>query len=352
MAGQDYTAVTNGMLHFAVGDASEDITINLLEDDDAEGFESFLVNLTTATTPFLITQRTVEVEIQDANVNVRTFQNGVNGYAGTSDTYLDARQTIDPQGSFASVVVSQEIETAATADASRPSQGLLRFDDLFGAAANQVPRGAKIFNAFITVNVVDPSAADAQIRFFRMLNAWDEFGATWADPRGAAGGGISSGVTPDGVEADSLVDAVVGSPDGTLEVDIALNVDTIQAWANGTLENLGWVIVNDSADDWMFASKDDFVSSEPILPKLTILYTDPVAADPGEFSLDLRRLHGERRRHGQYSGEPRRRIVWRQDGELRDYAWHRFARRPRRRRERQHQLCERPVVRHDHRADQ
>lgn len=285
IAGQDYTAVTGGMLNFGVGDDSEDITISLLSDDVAEGFESFRVNLTSATSPFLITTATAIVTIQDADVNVQTFQNGVDGYTGTRDTYLDSRSPIDPSGFNASVVVSQEIEAAATAIASRPAQGLLRFDDLFGAAGNQVPHGAKIFGAFVTVNVVDPSAADAQIRLFRMLNDWDEGSATWADPQGASGSSISSGVTPDGVESDSIVDALVGTPGAAGLVDIALNVDTIQAWANGTLENLGWSLVNNSADDWAFGSANDFLSQNPILPKLTILYTDPVASDPGEFSL-------------------------------------------------------------------
>ena len=285
LAGQDYTAVANGMLHFNVGDDSENITITLLSDDDAEGFESFRVNLTSATNPFLITSATAIVTIQDADVNVRTFQNGVNGYFGTADSTLDSRQPIDPAGFDASIVVSQEIEEAATATASRPSQGLLRFDDLFGGAANQVPLGAKIFNAFVTVNVVSPSSGDAQIRFFRMLNAWDEASATWADPQGALGSGIASGVTPDGVEAASVVDALVGAPGAAGLVDVALNVDTIQAWANGTLQNLGWSIINNSAEDWAFGSANDFLSMNPFFPKLTILYTDPVAADQGEFSL-------------------------------------------------------------------
>ncbi len=288
LAGQDYTAVTNGQLHFAIGDASEDITINLLSDDNAEGFESFRVNLSSATSPFLVTTSTAIVTIQDADVNLRTFQNGVNGYAGTRDSYLDSRSTIDPSGFNASVVIAQEIDEAATATASRPSQGLLRFDDLFGAAGNQVPLGAKIFNAFITVNVVSPSAGDAAIRFFRMLNNWDEASATWADPQGSSGSSISSGITPDGIEADSVVDALVGTPGAAGRVDIALNVDTIQAWANGTLENLGWAIINNSAEDWAFGSANDFLSQNPFFPKLTILYTDPVAAGPGsagEFSL-------------------------------------------------------------------
>ena len=45
-----------------------------------------------------------------------------------------------------------------------------------------------------------------------MLKDWDEGTTTWTDPQGSAGSGIVNGVTPDGVEADADVDAVLASP--------------------------------------------------------------------------------------------------------------------------------------------
>ena len=51
------------------------------------------------------------------------------------------------------------------------------------------------------------AASGADIRLFRMLQDWEEVNATWEDPQGNAGGSISNGVTPDGVEATAKADA-------------------------------------------------------------------------------------------------------------------------------------------------
>ena len=95
------------------------------------------------------------------------------------------------------------------------------------------------------------------------------------------GSTIVNGITPDDVEATAEPDAVVTNPSGLGLVDIPLSVDTIQAWANGTLPNFGWSILSDSGNAWNFGSSDDFLSVNPVLPKLTILYTDPTG--PGTF---------------------------------------------------------------------
>src|SRR4029077_5830325 len=55
-------------------------------------------------------------------------------------------------------------------------------------------------------------------------------------------------------------------------------------WANGTIPNFGWSIINNSGNAWNFASSDDFLSVIPILPMLTILYTDPSGQGTFRFS--------------------------------------------------------------------
>jgi hypothetical protein len=280
-AGQDFGVSGNsnqvsGTLTFVVGDSSEDIVIPILTDSVAEGFETFGINLSNPTSPFLITVGSSTVTINDGDVFVKTFQDNVNDYQGTADTFLNSIQPDDAFGYAASVIVDEEAGSLTGSDA-RPSQGLLRFDDLFGSGPGQVPRGSQIFSAFLTVNVVSPTGGDAAVRFFRMQQAWDETTATWTDPLGSSGSAIVNGVTPDDVEAAAEVDTIVTIPGGSGLVDIPLNRDTIQAWANGTLANFGWAIVSDSPDDWNFASSDDFLSINPQFPKLTVLYTPPTA---------------------------------------------------------------------------
>ena len=282
LAGLDYV-LEAGTLHFNVGDSSEDIVIDILSDSVPEGFKTFGVNLSSPTSPFLITARTATVTINDADVQVLTFQEGdTNNYSGTSDTTLNSIQSDDPFGGTFSVSVDEEVGALIGTDA-RPSQALLRFDNLFGATlGQQVPQGSQIFSAFLTLNVNNPTSGDAQVRLFRMLQSWDEGTATWSDPRGSAGDGIANGVTPDDVEATAEINSVVTNPGGSGLVNIPLDRDTIQAWASGALPNLGWAIISDSGNDWNFNSSDSLDPS--LAPKLTILYTAPSGQGTFGFS--------------------------------------------------------------------
>ena len=90
-------------------------------------------------------------------------------------------------------------------------------------------------------------------------------------------------MTPDDIEALAEPDAVVPDPGRAGLVEIPLNTDTLQAWANGSLENFGWSIINDSGSLWGINSSEAFLIGT-FAPELTLLYTDPTAST-GNFSL-------------------------------------------------------------------
>lgn len=299
----DFSAVDQ-TITFAAGEASKDVTINLLSDSDAEGFERFRVeitgvtNLTNAADVYLITNGRANqfgaingestITIEDANVQIATFQNGTNGYQGTQDAFLDGELTFGKFGQNPAVEVDQVKGVGEdVAPVVRPQQGLIRFDDLFGPGAGQVPEGSKIFDAFLTVNVTS-IASGADINFFRMLQDWEEINATWFDPQGSVGGDIQNGVTPDGIEASSQSDANVANAGRAGLVEIPLNVDTVQSWADGSLDNFGWSIVSNSGSLWRFDSSESFLQGT-VKPELTILYTDPIDTETGTFSLSTDR---------------------------------------------------------------
>src|SRR5688572_10356134 len=71
-----------------------------------------------------------------------TFQQGVNGYAGTADTYGRADQTTTRFPNAAIVLVDNDNPIA---------HGLLRFDNIFGTGAGQVPPVAMILSASLTL---------------------------------------------------------------------------------------------------------------------------------------------------------------------------------------------------------
>jgi hypothetical protein len=291
IAGADFTAKSE-TLTFNPGESFKDVTIDITENDGlAEGFERFRIVLSNASTGYLITNGSptgagnpngeATITIRDANVSIATFQNGVDGYVGTTDAYLDGQFIVDKFGQDPIVRVDQ----SKGASVGPPQQGLIRFADLFGGAAGQIPSGARIFDAFLTLNVTS-TASDADIRLFRMLQDWEQVNATWQSPQGNAGGVISNGVTPDGFEATAQADAVVTQPGRGGLVQIPLNVETIQSWANGSLTNFGWSIVSNSASLWSFNSSEAFLPGT-FKPELTILYTDPVVADQGTFGFSV-----------------------------------------------------------------
>src|SRR5215467_6424500 len=79
-----------------------------------------------------------------------SFQNGINGYTGTFDRYIN-----DGTSSAASPVIAQTDGSAVQSytlngflsGSTQDSQGLIRFDNIFGNAAGQIPSGAFILDA-------------------------------------------------------------------------------------------------------------------------------------------------------------------------------------------------------------
>src|SRR4026209_779419 len=90
------------------------------------------------------------------------FQQGVNGYIGTADTYarIDQASTRFPNVSI--VLVDNDSPIA---------HGLIRFDGIFGTAPGQIPPDASIQSATLTVRTSNDSDP---VWFHRMLVPWDE----------------------------------------------------------------------------------------------------------------------------------------------------------------------------------
>ena len=289
----DYDS-NSGVLIFdgATMEFEKTIQVTINDDGIPEGFESFSVQLTSADLPYLITEDTASVRINDGNTLVAEFQQGVVGvqggpaYSSTEDTYIDAEPT--RVTTFFGVDPEIRVDDAEGGDFTgggegvniRPQQGLISFDNLFGGDANQVPVGAQIFGATLTLNVTGQSDSGANINFFRMLKDWNEV-ATWNDPQGSLGNDIVNGITPDGIEASEIADFSVPMPEDGGLVEIPLNIETLQAWSNGSIPNYGWVAISDSGELWQFASSEG--PSLTNRPKLTLQYTDP-AGQAGLFA--------------------------------------------------------------------
>ncbi len=187
-----------------------------------------------------------------------SFQEGVNGYQGTQDTFIREFEANSNFGSLTQVNVDR-FDPNGTGFA----QGLLRFDDIFGAGANQIQLGSTISSATLTLQVTNARPLSS-ISMYQMLSDWSEDSSTWDS--------LIDGVQNDGTDSLSAPGATFSSSSlGIINIDIT---STLQAWSNGD-NNRGWVfIVDSSANDlWIFNSSEN--SSDR--PLLNVNFTDPVA---------------------------------------------------------------------------
>ncbi len=152
----------------------------------------------------------------------RSFRNGENGYAGTQDTYLEGDSPSTNNGN------SDHFWVDAVAT-SASNQSLIRFDQLFGSAANQIPLDRDIVSARIRVRVTGSNAEGSGFLAHRMLRSWSESSATWAS--------LTNGVSNDGREALArptsqlgVNASAVGVTEGYVDIDVTRD---IRAYLNG-----------------------------------------------------------------------------------------------------------------------
>ena len=201
-------------------------------------------------------------------VPTATFQQGVSGYTGTQDTFIDEFQPITDKGN--EITVDIDLFDGGT-DAT--TQGLLRFDNIFGPAAGQIPVGASITSAELTVNVTNVSNSAAQITLHRMLVNWNE-ASTWDS--------MVNGVATDDVEASSTIDSTIVSPDILGAQTFTGLAATLQAWSDGAT-NYGWFIASDNDNGWDFASSEHgTVAFRPILTVEYSINAAPTANDDAD----------------------------------------------------------------------
>jgi hypothetical protein len=198
-------------------------------------------------------------------------------YSGTLDTYLSEANPTASFGSQASFTVDLQSGCPGC-----EVQALLAFTNLFGATVDQIPTGATILSATLTLEMVDRSSAASTVSLYQMLVGWGE-SSTWSS--------LGGGVDTDGTDALAAADASFGgrlpAVPATLDVDVTTS---LQAWASNPLTNLGWVLRIDSNN------AAGFTSSEGLLvPTLTVTYV-PEPRLGGAVALLTLAMLGSRRR--------------------------------------------------------
>lgn len=196
-----------------------------------------------------------------------SFQQGVNGYAGTVDTQIASGGNADT-----------EFSTADSIFVDDPGvQALIRFEDIFGTDAGQIPLGSRIISARLLTASTQGNAMGDGGKFHKMLTPWSD-----TDTYNT----LVDGISIDGVEADSNFNAAAGNASRNPNVQAAWNgwdvTADLQSWSFGEIANNGWVIDPwaSGTDGWGFRSSEivDDPSTSDVdeslyRPRLEVYYT-------------------------------------------------------------------------------
>ncbi|MBA2707527.1 MAG: DNRLRE domain-containing protein [Gemmatimonadaceae bacterium] len=189
------------------------------------------------------------------NAVTKSFQEGAASYTGSQDTFVDDSTPTIAYGS----------ETRATVDGSPVRHGLIRFDNILGPGASQIPYGAQIQYANLRIVTGSDSATNDQspnlFGLHRMIADWNE-SSTWDSLAGGVNLGTDAAATGDFIVQPEFL-------------SYAMNFDvtsTVQAWANNAIANRGWALFNDNGTDgWRFVTSES--SGLANRPALEITYS-------------------------------------------------------------------------------
>jgi hypothetical protein len=203
-----------------------------------------------------------------AGTALASFRRGVNGYTTMYDTRIRENAPETTSSTSASMYID-----AGVTSTSDPEQILLRFDNILGLGANQVPPGSRVEAAVLDLASVVGNAPGAGGNIHALLKPWQDTTSTWNSwIEGIQADGVEAAVTPTVTLGNaSLTPKVQG---GFHSLDVA---NDVQAWVSGARTNYGWVGLPwpGGTDGWGIATAESSV--ERNRPQLRIYYTSPAA---------------------------------------------------------------------------
>jgi hypothetical protein len=202
-------------------------------------------------------------------VTTTSFTQGV-------DTYIDQSQPNVIFNTANSVIMDASVENNANAALS-DSQGLIRFTDVFGTQAGQVPPGALVSSATLVlhVNANTQFSDGGGFTVHRLLRDWQP-----TDSWNTLNGGIATNDFEAALQPDDAIGLNIQSQvnvrAGLYYVDVT---DSVRRWseAGGEVANKGWALVPfPLATDAVFIDSFDSTVAGNIKPRLVVRYV-PVA---------------------------------------------------------------------------
>lgn len=197
-----------------------------------------------------------------------TFRNGLNSYNSTADTFIRQQNVNQNNGSTEDLRWDTEENGVNT-----PQYSLLRFDDIFGAAQDQIPPGSTISSAMLTYTVGgDSGAVGDNGELHESLVVWDEATVTYANFGGDTG-----------VQSDEYAAAVVATLTAATTSSFTVDVtSSLVAWSANPAANLGWIVIPTNTNGVQVRSSD-YLATPAERPTLMVTYTGPAGCkDDGD----------------------------------------------------------------------
>ena len=192
-----------------------------------------------------------------------SFRQGVNGYTGTVDTDVRADQPDTPFATAQTAFVDWAIVgTASNEDV------LVRFDNIIGTAANQIPPGSQVHAAVLRLSSRSNNAMGHGGTFHQMLQSWSDTNTWNSFVNGVSADGIESAVANSATAGTAALTPLVSG--GFHEFEMSADV---ASWVSGTRPNYGWVMLPwvNGTDGWEVGMSEH--ATEINRPQLRVYYT-------------------------------------------------------------------------------
>jgi hypothetical protein len=180
----------------------------------------------------------------------KTFQEGTSSYVGTEDTHLSNEATGTNFGTATILDIDGEGPIA---------HGIIRFTNIVGSGASQIPSGSTVSAATLRFNVENSGTT---LNVHRMLTAWTENTSTWNT--------LGSGIQANNTEAATTVLGTFASPSSGSTTTASGLQSAVQAWVNGDA-NHGFAILPTGTNGvGLYSSEWTTTAQRPLL---SVTYT-------------------------------------------------------------------------------
>jgi len=186
---------------------------------------------------------------------VVTFQNGVNGYTGMTDTYLDAWYP----------TTNYETKSTVSVRAINIFKTLIRFDRL------NLPTNAIIQSATLRLNIATRTNTNTiTIQVYRLLRPWLAAQATWANASAGVPWAVAGASGTADRDSTLITNQSVTAATGWVDFDLTT---AVQAWVNNPASNYGILLeaASGSPVAYYFNASDHV--NLTVRPQLVVAYT-------------------------------------------------------------------------------